>query len=809
MANFWRDTVHGLRLLRKNPGFACVAVMALALGIGANTAIFSVVYGAMLAPLPYPDPDKLVVVWSTTQGNHTEVSPADFLDWKRDNTVFESLVALTFGRTTLSDATGAEMVSIGYGTPDSHNIFGERMTVGRDAVPEEGEPGKDHVTVLSYELWRDHFGSDPNILGKTIRLAREPYTVIGVTQPAPTDRERKGLGVPLSFPPEHINRDDHFLIVEGRLKPGVTVAQANAEMAAIVQRIDETYPKSSKGWGVQVVPLKNAWLDSDLRASLLLLLVAVGFVLLIACANVANLLLAQGVARQREIAVRGALGATRGQVIRQFLTESLWLAAIGAGLGIALAWALIKIVMALVPRYTLPMDKPIGLQYPVLLFSLAITVLSGVLFGSAPAWQAAKLNLSDALKEGGRSALSTRRHWLRRALVVTEFALALTLLAGGGLAIHSFWKLANVDLGFRKDHVLTFYLPLRRGELKAPEQIETYYSQFLDKISALPGVTSASAGTGMPVYGPGFDGMPFSIAGHAAGESSSQPVVGFGMVTPAYFETFGIRIDRGRAFTEEDTAGSVRVAIVSEKFVKECLSGRDPLTEIVNAGQPLVGAMQPGPPVAWQIVGVSHDVRNRGIRNEDLPEMYVPFSQSPWPWAVMAVRTAGDPASLSKSIAGIVRSMDPDLPMAEVMTMDQIVDQSMDSERFEALLFGSFSGVALLLAALGIYGVMAFEVEQRTHEIGLRMALGAGRAQVLALILKDGMIQAIAGLALGFVGAFFVGRAMQSRLYGIGAIDPVALGGVAAVLLAAALLACYVPARRATQVDPMVALREE
>jgi putative ABC transport system permease protein len=809
MANFWRDTVHGFRLLRKNPGFASVAILALALGIGANTAIFSVVYGAMLSPLPYRDPDKLVVVWSITKGNHTEVSPADYLDWKRENTVFDGLEALSFGRVTLSDSTGAEQVGIDFQTPGTDKTFGLPLLLGRGFRPEESQPGNDQVVDLSYEIWRDRFGSDPNILGKTIRLDRRPYMVIGVYQPAPTDREENSrLRAPLSFPPADIRRDNHFLLVEGRLKPGVTLAQANAEMAAIVQRIDAAYPEISNGVGVRVEPLKNQWLDPDLRSSLLLLLAAVGFVMLIACANVANLLLAQGVARQREVAVRGALGASRGQVVRQFLTESLSLAAIGAALGIALAWGLVRVIVAVVPRYTLPSDKPIGLQYPVLLFSLAVTVLSSVLFGTAPAWQAARLNLADALKEGGRSNIGSRRHWLRRALVVTEFALALTLLAGGGLAIHSFWKLSHTDLGFRKDHVLTFFLPRPPIQPEDPQQINSYFTQFLEKISALPSVTAATAATGAPVYGPGFR-LPFSIAGQPAGESSSRPTVGFSMVTPQYFETLGIQIDRGRAFTDQDAAGSAHVAIVSEKFARQYLSAADPLTQNVIVNQLTPGADQPGPPIEWQIVGVSHDVSNRGARDEDRPEIYVPFSQSPWPYALIAVRAAGDPSSLSKSIAGIVRSMDPDLPMAEVMTMDQIVDDSMGSERFEALLFGSFSGVALLLAALGIYGVISFEVEQRTHEIGLRMALGAGRAQVLALIVKDGMIQAVAGLAVGFVGAFFVGRAMQSRLYGIGAIDPVALGGVAAILLAAALLACYVPARRATKVDPMVALRDE
>jgi len=495
-------------------------------------------------------------------------------------------------------------------------------------------------------------------------------------------------------------------------------------------------------------------------------------------------------------------------VVRQFLTESLLIAAIGSALGVALAWALVKVIVVIVPADTLPMDKPIGLQYPVLLFSLGLAVLSSAVFGSAPAWQAAHLDLNEALKEGGRSSTGARRHWLRRALVVAEFALALTLLAGGGLAIHSFWKVAHVDLGFRKDHVLTFFLPLRQGQLKTPDEMDSYFRQFLEKIEALPGVTSATVATGMPVYGPGFR-LPFSIAGQATGESSSRPSVGFSMVTPGYFETLGIRIDRGRAFTEQDAAGGAHVVIVSERFVKQYLAGADPLTQIVVAGPPVPGARQPGPPVEWQIVGVNHDVRNRGIRDEGLPEMYVPFWQSPWPWAGIGVRTASDPASVNRSIAGVVRNMDPDLPMAEVMTMDQVVDETVGGERFEALLFGTFSGVALLLAALGIYGVMTFEVEQRTHEIGLRMALGAGRAQVLALILKDGMIQALAGLALGFGGAFFVGRAMQSRLYGVGAIDPLALGAVAALLLAAALLACYVPAQRATKVDPMVALREE
>jgi len=719
------------------------------------------------------------------------------------------LGAMVLSRVTLSDSNGAEQVGIAYSTPGFDETFGIQTLLGRVFLPEEGEPGKDHVVALSYELWRDRFGSDPNILGKKIRLDREPYTVVGVYRPAPTERVvNSRIRAPLAFKREQIRRDIHPLLVEGRLKPGVTLAEANANMEVIVRRIAETYPETSKDWGVRVEALQNAFLDKNLQSALFLLMGAVGFVLLIACANVANLLLARGTARQREVAVRGALGATRGQVIRQFLAESLSLAAIGGVLGVGLAWGLVKIIMVLVPQGTLPMDKYIGLQAPVLLFTVAVTMISSVLFGSAPAWQAARLDLNEALKQGGHSSRGVSRHGLRRALVVAEFALALTLLAGGGVALHSFWKLAHVDLGFRKDHVLTFFLPLRQGQLTTPEQMTSHYRELLDEFAAVPGVSVATAATGMPVYGPGFR-VPFSVAGRAVGDPASRPTSGFCMVTPGYFRTFGIRLSQGRTFTEEDIAGGTRVAMINESFAKEYLSGVDPLMQRLVVEELIPGTPSPGPPVEWQVVGVFQDVRNRGLRGEEVPEIEVPFWQSPWPWAGIAVRTSGDPAGVSKSIAATLRAMDPDLPMTQVETMDQVVDESMDAERFEATLFGSFSGIALLLAALGIYGVMAFAVAQRTHEIGVRMALGAGRSHVLNLVLKEGMVLASAGLVLGLGGAFFVGGALRSRLYGIGAIDPTALGSVAAVLLVAALLACYVPAWRATKIDPIVALHEE
>jgi predicted permease len=807
-AGIWNDLRYGARLLLKRPGFAFAAIMALTLGIGAVTAIFSVVYGVILSPLPYRDPDRLVAVWSTNHGNRDAATPADFLDWRRENTVFSDLFALSITRVTVSNGEGTELVGAMYTTPGFARILGMPMLLGREFLPEEGEYGKSHVALLSYELWRDSFGSDPGVLGRQVRIDREPYTVVGVLKPAPTERETDRLFMPLAFRPEQITRDAHMLYAQGRLKVGVTLEQANAEMATIARRTAASYPVTSKDWGARVEPLHNDFLEDSLKTALYLLLGAVGFVLLIACANVANLLLAQATLRQREIAIRGALGASRGQIFRQFLTESLLLAAIGAGLGVALAWGLLKAVIAIIPQDTLPQDQVIGIQIPVLLFTLGITIVSCLLFGSAPAWQAAHMNSSEAMKDGSRSTTRAGGQRMRRALVVGEFALALTLLASGGLAIHSFWNLAHVDLGFRKDHVLTFLLPVPPGQLTQPDTITAFYRPLLEKLGALPGVSAVAAATGIPVYGPGLR-VPFTIAGQPTSDPRSRPSSGLSMVTPGYFQSFGIRMDRGRAITEQDRAGTLRVAVVNESFVKQYLSGLDPLAQSVVIEPPAPGATNPGLPVEWQIVGVYADVRNRGMRGEERPEIDVPFWQNPWAQTEIAVRTTGNPESVENSIAAVVRSVDRDLPMAEVMTMDQVVDESMGSDRFEAVLFGGFSGVALLLAALGIYSVMAFSVAQRTHEIGVRMALGADRGRVLRLVLRDGMVQALAGLVLGLTGAWFAGRALQNRLFGIGAVDPVALVSVSAVLLGAALLACFVPAWRATKVDPILALREE
>ena len=808
MTNLARNIRFGLRLLGKNLGFTCVALLALTLGIGANTAIFSVVYATLLAPLPYPNPDQLVIVWSRINGNRNGVSAGDFLDWKQQSTVFQDLCAWTGGNYSLSTSDHPEMIQTRLTTPGFNNMVGTPFFLGRDILPEEGVVGRDRVVVMTHRLWVERFGSDHEIIGKPIRLNGEPYTVVGVLAAGQPDRLESQLFVPLAFKPEQINHDFHFVLVMGRLKPGVTLQQANANMDSVTRHIAEVYPKSNKGWSAAVEPLKNDFISKDLIKNIWLLMGAVGFILLIACVNVANLLLARGTVRQKEIAVRASLGATRGQLFAQFLTESLALSLIGGILGVSLAWGLLKVIVSLIPPFTLPSEADIRVNLPVLFFSMAATLLAGVLFGCAPAWQTARLNLSDVLKESGRSAVSAGRHGLRRTLVVIEFALALTLLAGAGLVIHSFWKLSRVDLGFRQDHILTFFLPVTNERFSTPEQINAFYRLLLDKVGALPGITAASASTGMPIIGTNF-GMPFNLAGQAVSDPSSRPGAGFTMVTPEFFKTFGIQIEKGRAITEQDFAGGLPVAVVNETFAKKYLSNVDPLTQRLAVEQLIPGVTKLGPPIEWQIVGVYHNVHNGGVRGDGFPEIVVPFWQSPWPQAGLAVRTFGDPASMTKSITAVVRSVDPNLPLDQVKTMDQLVDESLAGDRFSTVLFSSFAGVALLLAAIGIYGVMSFAVAQRTHEIGLRIALGAGPNQVLRLVLQEGMVLAFLGLLVGLAGTYFVGRVMKTLLYQVNAIDPAAISAVATVLLLSAFFACYIPARRATQVDPMVALREE
>ncbi len=686
-------------------------------------------------------------------------------------------------------------------------MLGLPFFLGRDFLPEEGVQGKDHVVILTHKLWA-HLGGDPKLVGRSMQINGEPYTVMGVLPPGLFDRDDAQLTVPLVFKPEQINHDFHWLLAVGRLKPGVTIKQAQADMDNVTQHIAQAYPKSNKGWGAFVEPFKNDFLPSDRKQTLWFLLGGVGFILLIACVNVANLLLARGIARQKELAVRSALGATRKIIFEQLLTESLLLSLVGGLLGVGVGYAMLRAVLVIMPRGTLPPEPDIRLNFPILLFTLVATTLAGILFGSAPAWYASRIDPGETLKEGGRTGMGAGRHRLRQSLVIGEFALALTLLTGAGLAIHSFLNLLRVDLGLRTDHVLTFFLPVPESRPKDPEKIVAYYRQMLSSINSVPGVTSASAMTGLPLFGAGF-GMPFTIVGKPAfTDPFLRPNTGFGMVTPDFFKTFGIRLIKGRAFTGEDNATSIKVAVVNEKFVQQYLKDTDPLRARLSVEQLIPGVTKLGPPEEWQIVGVYHTVRGGGLR-QDRPETLIPFWQIPWPNAGIGVRTANDPATMVKSIAAAVHSVDPEIALGEPRSMEEVRDLILSSDRFTLTLFVCFAVVALLLAALGVYGVMSFSVAQRSHEIALRMALGADRNRVVALVVREGVALACIGLVLGLAGAYFVGRGMQSTLYGVGKIDLSVFGLVALVLLLAAVIACLLPAFRAASVQPMQALRAE
>jgi putative ABC transport system permease protein len=810
MDNVLRDARIGLRLLWKHRGFTAVAVLTIALGIAANTAIFSVIYATFFEPLPYRDADRLVMVWSQHDADRYSVSPGEFVEWKRQASVFEDVNAWTWWAATVSTGGRPEQMQIGPATPGFLPMFGygHPLALGRDFLEEEGTPGKDQVVILTHRLWRDRFGSDPNVIGRPIRIERKPYTVVGVLGAGPADENQNQLWVPLALTLDQLDQRFGQLLVMGRLKAGVTLQQANVNMETVSRNVAKTLGPPASERKASVQPFRNNFLSNDTKRGLWLLLGAVAFVLLIACANVANLLLARGSVRQRELAVRASLGASRARIVGQLLIESLVLAMVGGALGVALAAGLLQVVVALMPPYMLPTEANVRLNLPVLLLTLAACGLCGILFGAAPAWQATRASVNDILKEGGR-ALSGGGHRLRHALVLAEFALALTLLAGGGLAIQSLFTLTSRDVGFRADHLLTFYLPVDPDKLTGAEQITVSYQQLIERMQGEPGVVSASLSTGIPVYGPGGR-MPFHVAGKPIPDPSRRPVAGFSMVSPEYFNTFRILMTRGRTFTDQDRSGGVPVAIVNETFVKQYLPNVDPLTQRIVVPRLIPGAAGLGPPVEWQIVGVSADVQHMDPANERLSEIHVPFWQSPWPDVRIALRTAGEPASVQQGIAAIVQSLDPELPMAGVKTMEQIVSESLVRDRFNTVLFGSFAAVGLLLAAFGIYGVMSFVVAQRTHEIGLRMALGADRWHILRRIVSEGMITAVTGTAIGSAGAFFyVARTMRGVVSGIGEMDTAAFFVVALTLICAALIACVVPAARAASVDPMMALRQE
>jgi putative ABC transport system permease protein len=806
LGTFKQNLSFGLRTLAKSPGFALTAVLTLALGIGATTAMFSVVY-AVFEPMPYPKSDQLVMVWAKMPAGRNSVPPADFFDWQTRSTSFQAMGAWDSVSFNLSTGDRPEQVTGSKRTPGFFTMEGLPLLQGRDFLPEEAQPGNDRVVILSHRLWLRQFGGAPDIVGKQIRMSGEPYTVVGITPPGVYDRFNSQLWVPLSFRAEMITRDSNFMPIMARLKEGVTIAQAQAEMNTIAAQLQNEYPKTNSNREISVEPLHLNFVTDTTRRNLWLLLGAVSFLLLIGCVNVANLLVARGTSRQREVALRAALGASRGRLFAQFLTESFLLAALGGVLGIFLTGLIIDAITAVMPPVgtMLPSEASIRLSVPVLLFTIGVTAIAGLLFGAAPAWQATRLDLNEVLKQGGRTGSGGMRRKALRLLIVAEFSLALTLLAAGGLALRGFWNLTRIDLGFQTDNLITFRLPVPQQRLNGADQIRSYYGSMLERIAAVPGVVNAAAMTGTPGRNAGR-WTRFTIVGQPVNPSARLGAA-FQATSPRYTETLGIRVTKGRGLNEQDTATSMRVAIVNEHFVKQYFPGVDPLTQRISIAEFVPGGPR-GKPVEWQIVGVFHNLRGAGFR-EDYPEIDVPFAQSPWPQASLAIKTQGDPKDSIKSIAAAVNSVDPDLPLSSVQTIDEIVSEALAIDRFSVVLFAAFGALGLLLAAVGIYGVTAFGVAQRTREFGVRMALGAQRSGVIRMVLKEGTILAVAGAAIGLVGAYLVGRAMQSTLFGVDAFDIRAFGAILFLLVVVALLACLIPALRASRVEPMVALREE
>ena len=804
MESLIKDIKYGVRSLLKRPGFTFIAVLTLGLGIGANSAIFSVVNGVLWRPLPYPDPQQLVMVWENHKargGPEREwFSPSDFSDWRNQNSSFSHLSALNDWAPTL---TGRDEPEPLVGATVSHDMFGllgVAPQLGRSFLANEDQPNAPNVVVLSHELWQRRFISDQHIVGKSISLNQENYSVIGV-MPAgfqfpviPSAQLWRTLQ-PVLTP--SCQRGCLVLRVIGRLKPEATIATAQADAGTIAARLASQYPDSNSKVGATLVPLQEQ-LVGNIRRPLLVLLGAVGFVLLIACANVANLMLARASTREREMALRSALGASRGRVIRQLLTESAVLALAGAAAGLFLAFWLLRLLLNLSPPGTPGLEK-IGIDVYVLGFTFLVAVLTGLLFGLVPALQLSRTDLNCSLKTVGKGALAgSQGGRLRGALVIAEIALALILLIGSGLLMKSFILLQRVDPGFNPDHLVTLRLILNRTAYPNIPQVTDFYSQLLDRVKTLPGVQSAGAISTLPLSGNDTD-TDFLIEGQPPPPPNQEPVAWFNSVSPDYFRAMELKLVKGRAFTALDNEKSPLVVIISETMARRYFPNEEPLGKRIGRG-----------PDRWrEIVGVVRDVKHFGLDADTPPTMYFPMRQVPARAMNLIVRASGDPLSLAPALRAQVWAGDHNLAIANLGTMKELVSASIMQQRFILLLLACFAALALLLAAVGIYGVMSYVVTQRTHEIGIRMALGAQLSDVLRLIVRNGIALTLVGVAIGLGLAFALTRLMTGLLFGVTPTDATTFAIVSAVLVLVALVACFIPARRATKVDPLVALRYE
>jgi putative ABC transport system permease protein len=798
---FFQDLRYSLRMFVKNPGFTAVAVLALMLGIGANTAIFSLLDAVLLRPLALSEPERLVTVW----GHHAEIgretaSLPDFDDWRRQSLSFEGLAAM-HGRSLNLTGSGEPERLRGLGvTSNLLSVLGVHPALGRSFLPEEDRPGAEPVALISDGLWRRRFGADPGVVGRSVMVNGAATTVLGVLPAELPFPRASEMWVPLAMDPAQAGRRSDFLLVLGRLAPGVSHEAAHSEMAGIMRRLEETYPQTNAGWGIEILSLHDYLIGSS-RTALWVFAGAVGFVLLIACANVANLMLTRATARSREMAIRTAVGAAPWRIVRQLLTESVLLAFVGAALGVLLAVWSLELLVYLRPEAVPPFAK-VGVDLRILGFTLGLTVLTGLLFGMVPALQAARPELSTVLKEGGRSgSAGARRGRLRSGLAAAEIALALVLLVGAGLLLKSFVRLTHVDPGFDPRGILLAQLNLPASSYAEDAKLTAFSRGIHERLGALPGAEAAALTSSVPLVGGAY--YSFRIDGEPEPPPQTVQDAESFVVSPGYFGALRIPLLQGRDFDAVlDAEQAPRAAIVSQTLARRYFPDADPIGRRISTEGPREEA--------WMtIVGVVGDTRNRGLGEDVYPQLYAPLAQVPRRSMTLVVRTPGDPAALSGAVRAAVAAMDPELPVYGISTMDGVVAESVAGQQFNMLLIGVFGAVALLLASIGIYGVLSYSVAQRTHELGIRMALGAGRREILMLVLRQGMRLALVGVAVGLAASLAVTRVLSGLLYGVAAVDLPTFGSVAALLVAVALLACSLPAWRAMKVSPLAALHEE
>jgi len=804
---FWQDLRYGFRTLLRNPGFCAVAILALALGIGPNTAIFTMVNAVLLKPLPVPEPNRVVMIWGTllkSGFDQMPVSAADYLEWKKQAHSFDQMSAAfaipEFGL-NVSGAGDPERVSAALASKEFLPALGIKPIVGRNFLPEEDRPGGPPAVLISHALWQRRFHSDPAAIGRNLTVDGIPRTVVGVVPHELGEMVAADLWLPTAINPNNPERQNHQFGIVARLKPSVTVAEARAEMAVIARRLESAYPATNTGWGVTLFPMAEMF-TGRIRPVLLILLGAVGLLLLIACANLANLLLARAATREKEIAIRGALGAGRLRLIRQLLTESLVLALAGGALGLVLAAWGVRLLRSVVPDM-FPMLQHMSVDVPVLAFTFGISILTGLLFGLVPAWRSSHTDLNTTLKEAaGRSESAGGSHRIRSFLLAGEVALAVLLSVSAGLLLRSFVRVTEVNPGVRTANILTMNLSLPEVKYDTPQKRATFYKDLIERIDTLPGVRSAGAVVFLPLRVSILSFRiwvnSFTIEGRPPVPQDKQPLADYRPATPGYFNTMGIALRQGRLFDQHDDLDAKRVVLVNEAMVRKHFPDENPLGQRIVMGKPM------------EIVGVVADAKLYGLDAPVEPAVYVPHAQHSGDSSMaVVVRTEGDPTVVAAAVRREILKLDPEQPISNVRSMEQVLSDSLMLRRVAMLLLTVFASLALTLATVGIYGLTAYSVSRRTHEIGLRVALGASQSQILRMVVGRGLVTSLIGAAIGVAAAFELTRGLSGMLYGVTATDPLVFAGVPLLLIAVSVLASYVPARKATRIDPLVALRYE